>query len=266
MTAQETQIRRGEIDLGDQRLETFSAGPSTRSAPTLVMLHEGLGSAALWGDLPTRLAEATGYRVVAYSRAGLGFSSPKPLPWPASFMHDEALLVLPRVLDAIGLTRGLLVGASDGSSIATIHAGTINDERIAGLSLTAPHFIVEEATAAGARAARLAYDDGSLKAKLARWHKHVDIAFNGWNQAFCDPEFMRTWSIVEELGRIEVPVQILQGERDEYGTLEQIEIARRVCRCPLETKVFAGLGHSLHREGLDLQVTAIAEFAKRLLG
>jgi pimeloyl-ACP methyl ester carboxylesterase len=262
----DNEIRKGWIDLGDQRLEALSVGPLPADAPALVMLHEGLGSADLWGDMPAGLARATGFGVVAYSRAGHGASSPKPLPWPPEFMHDEALKVLPRVLEHIGLQRGVLVGASDGSSIATIFAGAIDDERIRGISLTAPHFIVEEETAAGARAAKIAYEDGNLKPKLARWHENVDIAFYGWNQAFSDPQFKRTWSITGELGRVRVPIQILQGERDEYGTPQQIAIAKRVCKCHLEATLFPVLGHSLHREAPEMTIAAIAAFARKILG
>ena len=265
MTSTADAARRSVIDLGDQQLEALSWGPSPADAPMLVLLHEGLGSAELWGDVPAMLAAATGCGVLAYSRAGLGASSDKPLPWPRTFMHDEAIDVLPRVLDSIGFRRGILVGASDGSTIATIHAGTVHDPRVAGLSITAPHFIVEDATAAGARAARIAYDEGKLKRSLSRWHRHVDTAFFGWNQAFSDPAFKDWFSIVAELGQVRVPMQILQGEKDEYGTPEQLAIARRVCRCPLDTHLFPGLGHSLHREAPGLQVEHIAGFAKKVL-
>lgn len=261
-----SEIGRIWLELGDQRLEAVTVGPVPAAAATIVMLHEGLGSADLWGELPAALARATGYGVVAYSRAGHGRSSPKPLPWPSQFMHDEALEVLPRVLEEIGFERGILVGASDGSSIATIYAGTVRDERVRGLSLTAPHFIVEEETLAGARTAGIAYEQGDLKRKLARWHENVDMAFYGWNQAFSDREFKRTWSIVGELGRVTAPMQILQGERDEYGTPRQIAIAERECKCVLEWKLLAGLGHSLHREAPEVTTTAIAAFARKVLG
>jgi pimeloyl-ACP methyl ester carboxylesterase len=260
------EIRKGWIELSDQRLEMRAVGPPPDAAPTLVMLHEGLNCADLWGELPVLLARATGCGVITYSRAGLGHSSPKPLPWPATFMHDEALDVLPRVLDAIGFRRGLLVGASDGASIAAIYAGSIADERVRGISLTAPHFIVEEATAAGARAAKVAYEQGGLKQRLARWHAHVDIAFHGWNDTFTDPEIKRTWSIVELLAGITVPVQVLQGENDEYGTPEQLAIARRECRVPVEAMLLPGLGHSIHREAPELTCDLIAAFVRRVLG
>ncbi len=261
------EIRKGWLELGDMRLETRAAGPLPSEAPTLVMLHEGLDCADMWGEgLLKGLAADTGCGVVAYSRAGYGGSSPVTLPPPWSFMHDEALKVLPRVLGGIGFRSGVLVGASDGSTIAAIYAASVDDARVRGISLTAPHFFVEEETAAGARAAKIAYEQGDLKRRLARWHTNVDCAFYTWNIAFADPEFKRTWSITELLPKIRVPMQILQGERDAYGTPEQLATARRLCTCPLETTLFPGLGHSLHREAPDVMREAIAGFVRGVLG
>lgn len=258
------EIRNGWIDLGDQQLEVRSAGPAPSDAPTLLMLHEGLGCADMWGTLPARLAAATGCGVIAYSRAGHGASTPARLPDPFMFMHDEALQTLPRLLERIGFRRGLLVGASDGATIAAIYAGSIADERIRGISLTAPHFVVEEETAAGARAGKLAYEQGDLKPKLARWHRNVDVAFQTWNRAFADPDFKRWFDVTGLLPRIRVPVQVLQGENDQYGTAEQLAIARRHCAGPVETTLLPGLGHSLHREAPDLHCALIAAFVRKV--
>src|SRR5262245_58301250 len=133
----------GFLDLGDMRLEYRMIGPRPDAAPTLVLLHEGLGSVAIWNSFPEQLAAATGAGVFAYSRAGYGRSSPSQLPRPVSFMHDEAIEVLPRVLDAMGFRRGLLVGHRDGASIAAIYAGSVQDHRVRGLALMAPHFFTE---------------------------------------------------------------------------------------------------------------------------
>ena len=256
----------GVIEIGGDRLEYLHHGPQPADAPALVLLHEGLGSAHLWGDFPARLAEATGLGVFAFSRRGYGASSPYPLPWPYSYMHDEAREVLPRVLDAIGLRRGVLVGASDGASIATIYMGSVRDERIAGLVLIAPHFIVEDETAAGAVAAKAMFEQGDLKPKLARWHRDVEIAFYGWNDTWTKPDFKESWNICEYLPAIGVPIRILQGERDEYATVAQIRIAESACTCPVEATMMPGIGHSIFRESPEDTTAAVVAFAARVLG
>src|SRR4051812_21629219 len=222
----------GFLKLSDSKLEYRLAGASD-SPPAIVMLHEGLGSAALWGDFPDKLAAATGVTVFAYSRAGYGASSPVALPRPLTYMHDEARTVLPAVLDAIGFRRGLLLGHSDGASIAAIYAGSTPDHRVRGLVLIAPHFIVEDVSVAAIRDAKTAYEGGDLKARLGRWHRNVDVAFRGWNDAWLDPAF-RSWDISDALPYIRVPVQVVQGESDQYGTIRQVEIAQAECYCPVD--------------------------------
>src|SRR5262249_45471963 len=158
-----------------------------QEAPTLVMLHEGLGSVGLWGEFPDKLAAATGAGGFVYSRAGYGASTPVRLPRPLSYMHTEALGALARLLDLIGCRRGLLIGHSDGASIAAIYAGGIQDHRVRGLSLIAPHFLVEDISVTSIESIKLEYETGKLKEKLARWHNDVDNAFYGWNGAWLDP-------------------------------------------------------------------------------
>src|SRR5580692_213226 len=162
-----------DSDLGPMRLEYRMIGPPPASAPTIVMLHEGLGCVGLWGDFPDRVAAATGAGVFVYSRAGYGQSSPVALPRPLAFMHEEARKVLPRLLGTIGFRRGLLLGHSDGASIAAIYAGSIQDHRVRGLVLMAPHFFTEDMGLAEIRRAREAYDSGVLRQKLQRWHADV---------------------------------------------------------------------------------------------
>jgi pimeloyl-ACP methyl ester carboxylesterase len=176
----------GFLELGGARLEYRHTGPQPDAAPTLVLLHEGLGSAGLWGDFPDKLAAATGAGVFAYSRVGYGRSSPVPLPRPLTYMQDEAE-TLASVMDAIGLRRGLLVGHSDGASIATLYFGAHQDHRVRGVSMIAPHFVVEDMTVAAISEAKSAYETGDLKGKLARWHDDVETAFRGWNDAWLDP-------------------------------------------------------------------------------
>jgi pimeloyl-ACP methyl ester carboxylesterase len=254
----------GFLRIGEADLEYRLIGPAPDSAPTIVMLHEGLGSAALWGDFPQALQAATGVGVLAYSRAGYGASTPVSLPRPLDYMSREALDGLPALLDAIGFQRGLLLGHSDGASIAAIHAGGAADHRIRGVVMIAPHFVVEEVSVASIAEIRRTYETTDLRARLGRWHRDVDNAFYGWNDAWLDPDFRR-WDISEYLAYIRVPVAILQGEDDQYGTIRQIEIARQECYCPLDVTMIPKVGHSPHREAPDLTLTTISEFAKRIL-
>src|SRR6266436_1563912 len=216
----------GFLRIGASDLEYRMIGPAPDDAPTIVMLHEGLGCAALWGDFPDRLAAGPGAGVFLYSRAGYGASTTVALPRPLDYMHIEALDVLPKLLDKIGFRRGLLLGHSDGASIAAIYAGSHQDHRVQGLVLIAPHFIVEDVSVASIAEIRTAYETTNLKEKLARWHRDVDNAFYGWNGAWLDPQF-RNWDISEFLAYIRVPVAILQGADDQYGTIRQIDIAQQ---------------------------------------
>ena len=254
----------GFLRINASDLEYRMIGPSPADAPTIVMLHEGLGSAGLWGDFPEKLQAATGAGVFVYSRAGYGASTPVTLPRPVDYMHIEALDVLPKLLDAIGFQRGLLCGHSDGASIAAIYAGAHQDHRVQGVVMIAPHFIVEEISVRSIAEIRQAYETTDLKAKLARWHKAVDNAFHGWNGVWLDPAF-RNWDISESLAYIRVPVAILQGVDDQYGTTRQVEIAQQECYCPVDVTIITGAGHSPHREAPELTLRAVTEFAMAAL-
>jgi pimeloyl-ACP methyl ester carboxylesterase len=254
----------GFLDIGAQRLEYRMIGPRPQEAPTLMLLHEGLGCVGLWDDFPDRLAAATGAGVFVYSRAGYGQSSPVKLPRPLNYMEDEAEHVLPAVLDRIGFQRGLLIGHSDGASIAAQYAGSIQDHRIRGLVLIAPHFFVEDVSITSIAEARDAYANTDLKTKLGKWHADPDNAFRGWNDAWLDPGF-RTWNIVEELSYIRVPMLIVQGENDQYGTMRQIEVAEEECYCPVEVAVIPGARHTPQRDARDATLATISDFTNRLL-
>jgi pimeloyl-ACP methyl ester carboxylesterase len=253
----------GFLHIGAADLEYRMIGPAPDDAPTIVMLHEGLGSVGLWGDFPDRLQAATGTGVFVYSRAGYGASTPAKLPRPLDYMHIEALEVLPKLLDQIGFRRGLLLGHSDGASIATIYAGGVADHRVRGVAMIAPHFSVEDISVRSIAEIKRAYETTALKAKLARWHSDVDNTFYGWNGAWLNPEFRR-WDISEYLAYIRVPVAILQGVNDEYGTIRQVEIAEEECYCPVEVTIVPAAGHSPHRDAPEATLNAISEFAGRI--
>jgi pimeloyl-ACP methyl ester carboxylesterase len=254
----------GFLELGAMRLEYRMIGPRPDAAPTIVMLHEGLGCVGLWGAFPEQLASATGAGVFVYSRAGYGQSSPVTLPRPLTFMHEEARDVLPRVLAAIGFQRGLLLGHSDGASIAAIYAGSVQDHRVRGLILIAPHFFTEDMGIAEIAKAKEAYATTDLRQKLARWHADVDNAFVGWNEAWLDPAF-RQWDITEQLAYIRVPMLIVQGENDQYGTARQIAVAQDECYCPVDVALLPGVRHAPHREAPDALLQVTSDFANRLL-
>ena len=254
----------GFLRVGAADLEYRMIGPAADDAPTIVMLHEGLGSVGLWGDFPDRLQAATAAGVFVYSRAGYGNSTPAGLPRPLDYMHIEALEILPKQLEEIGFRRGLLLGHSDGASIAAIYAGGIQDHRIRGVAMIAPHFVVEDISVKSIAGIKQAYETTDLRSKLKRWHRDVDNAFYGWNAAWLDPKFCG-WDISEYLAYIRVPVAILQGAEDEYGTIRQIEIAQEECYCPVDVTMIPGAGHSPHREAPEATLNAISEFASRIL-
>jgi len=254
----------GFLDLPPLRLEYRMIGPRPGAAPTIVMLHEGLGCVGLWGAFPQELAAATGAGVFVYSRAGYGRSSPGPLPRAVSFMHEEACEVLPRVLAAIGFQRGILFGHSDGASIATIYAGSVQDHRVRGLVLMAPHFFTEEMGLAEIRRARDEFRSGTLREKLKRWHADVDCAFLTWNEPWLSPQF-KHWDITEALGFIRVPILIVQGADDQYGTLRQVGAAQQECFCPVESAILPGARHSPHRDAPELTLRTVSGFINRLL-
>jgi len=253
----------GFLTIGPHSLEYRFLGPRPDRAPTIVMLHEGLGCAGLWGDFPDKLQRATGTGVFVYSRAGYGQSSPVALPRPLTYMHDEASDVLPALLDVIGFRRGILLGHSDGASIAAIYAGTHQDHRLGALVLIAPHFFTEDSGIASIVEAKTAYETTDLKQKLARWHKDPDNAFYGWNGAWLDPDF-REWDITEQLTYIRVPMLIVQGKDDQYGTVKQIEAAERECYCPVEVALLADARHSPQREQPEATFRVITDFVANI--
>jgi pimeloyl-ACP methyl ester carboxylesterase len=254
----------GFLVIDGAELEYRLIGAQPADGPCIVMLHEGLGSAGLWGDFPDRLQQATRASVFVYSRAGYGASSPVALPRPLDYMQREARDVLPKLLDAISFQNGILLGHSDGASIAVLYAGGRQDHRLTSVVLMAPHVIVEDVSVQSIAAIKTAYETTELKAKLARWHKDVDNAFYGWNGAWLDPAF-RARDISDALAYIRVPVAVIQGADDQYGTVRQIEIIQDACYCPVEVTMLPGVGHSPHREAGDATLKVITDFAAATL-
>jgi len=240
------------------RLETrIIPGDATR--PWLVLLHEGLGSVSLWRDFPDKLARRLDMPALVYSRRGYGQSDGLDGPRQPDFMHREALDVLPKLRDALSIGRALLVGHSDGASIALINAAQ-HPERLAGAVLMAPHVLVEEISRTSIERATEAYAGNVLRARLARHHAHVDDAFYGWSRIWLDPRF-GAWSLRPECARLSIPTLLIQGEDDEYGTLAQLDAIEAAAPIPPQRLVLPKCGHSPHRDRESEVLDAIAAFA-----
>jgi pimeloyl-ACP methyl ester carboxylesterase len=250
---------------GGKRLEVAWHGPGPAEAPTLVFLHEGLGCVTTWRDFPAALAEATGLGALVYSRAGYGGSDPVELPRPLSYMHDEGLVHLGQLLDAARVERAILVGHSDGGSIALLHASTpAATPRVRGLLLEAPHVFVEDLSIRSIELARDEFERGELRARLARHHgANVDVAFRGWNGAWLDPGF-RAWDLRGHLSSIGAPVLVVQGADDPYGTLAQVDAIERGVAGRFERCVVPRCGHHPHREQREITLAAMTRFAAGL--
>jgi len=250
-----------EIVTAHGRVEAEWWGPSPDTAPTIVLLHEGLGCVALWRDVPAKLQEATGLGVLAYSRFGYGGSDPIQLPRSMSYMHDEALHVLPEILDRTGIRKAILIGHSDGGSIAAIHAGGTQAPRLLGVAMMAAHFFVEDLNVAAIAQIKETYRNGDLRRRLARYHTDVDGAFNGWTDAWLDPRF-KTFDITGYLEAIRIPILGLQGSDDPYGSDEQLHVLNRHATAPTKTLIIPGARHAPHLEAPEPTLSSLIAFVQ----
>jgi len=253
----------GRLMAAGKSLDYACWGPAPDRAATIVLLHEGLGCLELWRDFPEHLSRATGLGVVAFSRAGYGQSDPADLPRPLDYMTREAVEVLPRVLDALSLERVILMGHSDGATIAAEHAGRVEDFRVRGLILMAPHFFAEPMGLTEIAKARDAFDAG-LRERMAKYHRDPDNAFLGWNGAWLDPGF-RDWDVSDVIDYIRVPVLAIQGRDDQYGTLAQIEEIEGRSYAPVDMLILDDCRHAPHAEQPQAVIEAVAEFTARLI-
>lgn len=256
-----SQLQHGEVVVDGKRLATLRIDAARPEWPTIVMLHEGLGSVEMWKDFPERLATRTGCSVVAYSRYGHGSSARLTEKRAVEFMHHEGEVVLPELLDKLGISHPILLGHSDGGSIALIFTGA-HPEIPQALILEAPHVFVEDLSVASIAKAKDAFDTTDLRAKLARYHDHVDETFWGWNDIWLDPRF-RSWNIESYLPAIRCPILCIQGEQDEYGTMAQVlAIQQRISGAQI--LMLPDCKHSPHRDQPEATLSAMAEFVSEM--
>jgi len=287
-------MRAGTLPVSGGTLETAWWGPGPHDAPTLVLLHEGLGCVELWRDVPARLASATGWGVFAYSRFGYGQSDLTSLPRPMNYMQQEAQVVLPQVLRNAEIRQAILIGHSDGGSIAAVYAGNIGAEtptgviaealpsppssrsgelaagpaldgapQLLGLVTIAAHFFVEDLNIASIRGIRHDYQAGGLRQRLARYHRDADVAFHGWNGAWLDPRF-RDFDITGFLPGIRVPILGLQGADDPYGTNEQLRVLQANVSAPIDIDLIPNARHAPHLEAKEATLAAVTRFVASL--
>jgi pimeloyl-ACP methyl ester carboxylesterase len=247
------------VDVGGVALDVeHTVGPR----PALVFLHEGLGSIGLWRSFPQDVREACGDReLLVYSRRGYGHSAAASLPRPVSYMHDEADDVLPAVLERFGIEVPVLVGHSDGASIALLYAGTGRSVR--ALVLLAPHVFVEDRSITGIEAARRSFLEGDLATRLARHHDDPDATFGGWNDVWLSPAF-RSWNIENRLPAITCPVLLVQGDADPYGSVAQLDAIERGVAGPCRRIVLRGVGHAPHAEAPADTLAVVTEFVREV--
>jgi len=253
------EIQSRTVRAGGHHLECVVHAAHQLNRPTLVFLHEGLGSVAMWRDFPARVAQATGCRSLVYSRYGYGQSDVLEEPFDTDYMHREAQEVLPGLLAALEISQPVLVGHSDGASIALIHAGSAH--QLSGLIVMAPHCFVEDISIASIQAARTTALNTDLLHKLARYHRDAAKTFWGWNDIWLHPDF-RAWNIEEYLPAIRCPILAIQGEDDEYGSMAQIDaIAAQAVNAPdVALLKLADCRHSSHKDQPQAVIRAIVEF------
>lgn len=250
-----------KIELGDGAIE-YELTQGGAGSPPLVFLHEGLGSIDLWRDVPARIRAAVGDPTsLVYARYGHGGSDPAPMPRPVTYMHHEADVVLPALLDRLGCRRPVLIGHSDGASIALLHAGASFE--VAGIVAIAPHVFVEDVSVAAIRRIRESAPSTGLVHRLGRYHRDPVATFFGWNDVWLRDEF-RSWNIEERLASIGAPILLVQGTGDEYGSLAQLDAIEGGAAGPTERLIVDDAGHSPHLDQADLVVGRVATFIRGL--
>lgn len=263
----EVERERFAVVAGGRRLMVEELRPAPGrpdGGPTLVFLHEGLGCIPVWRDVPRRLCARLGLPGIVYDRWGYGGSDPLDRPRRPRYLHDEAELFLPALLDALGVDRVVLVGHSDGGTIALLNAAA-HPHRVEALATIAAHVLVEEETLAGIREAVAAFERGDLAPRLRRYHgERTEAVFRAWADTWLSPGF-RDWNVQDRLPRVTAPVLVVQGGADVYGTARQMDAIAAGARGPAEPLLLPGLGHAPHLEAKEPVLAALVAFVEKAL-
>ena len=232
---------------------------NARGRPTLIFLHEGLGSIRQWRDFPLKVVAATGCRALVYDRYGYGESEVLEEPRRGvRFMHDEALVFLPDLRRKLGIDDAILVGHSDGASIALIHAGAGHQAR--GAALMAPHVFIEPICVSSIKKVTAEFESSDLPLRLGKYHRDARRTFYGWADVWTDESFAR-WDIRQEyLPGIRAPLLAIQGCEDEYGTMAQLDELARYVAGPCELLKLERCGHAPFRDQPELTLAAVTRF------
>ncbi len=247
----------------DYTLEFKVIGDLTSNKLSLVLLHEGLGSVSMWKNVPEKIYDNTGYNVVIYSRAGYGKSSTVKLPRPLDYMSIEAKKYLPEVLNQLHLKKYILIGHSDGGTIAALNSSLNLSNDLKGVILVAPHFFIEKFNIESIKEIRNKYKKHGLREKLSRYHDNVDNAFYGWCDTWLNPKF-HSWDITNEIQNIKKPVFAIQGNADPYGSVKQIEVLEKKLYVNLSKLILDNCGHNPFFERTEESIKSIKSFINEI--
>jgi pimeloyl-ACP methyl ester carboxylesterase len=251
------------VTASSYRLHLRQVAGEQSGLPTLVFLHEGLGTIGVWGDVPDALCQATGCPGVIYERRGYGASDPRPVPWPDNIFEQEAEIILPALLDALGIDRPVLIGHSDGGTIALLYAAAF-PERACGVITLAAHVVLDEVTFAGLSALERSWREGGLRAELERLHgPATDALFRAWSGLWLDPA-RRDWSIIDRLPLITCPVLAIQGADDEYGLPAQLDAIVDGVAGPAQRMLVSNCAHDPHHQARAVVLERVVGFVRSL--
>ncbi len=251
------------LKIKDKYIEFISFGDFSDGKPTLILLHEGLGSVSMWKEIPELIFRHTKLNVMVYSRFGYGESSDCELPRPLNYMTVEAEKYLPIIIKKLKIKNYILIGHSDGGTIAAL-ASSLGNNNLLGTILLAPHFFIEKSNLIAIKKTVNEYENGSLRPRLNKYHNNVDCAFNGWSNVWLNKKF-KDWDITNCIPKIKIPVLGIQGLNDPYGSVEQLNIIQKKIKGTFKKKLINNCGHNPFNDHPKTTLELINNFIKNLV-